>query len=112
MVDLKNIKNIYLYGDGVSFRGGIDSLANIILTNFSEDSVENSLFIFFSKTRSQMKALEFNEDGIWLYQKKLTNAKFIFPEVASDGRIIIDKKQLHTILKSIKVSKKISRNST
>ena len=55
MVDLKQIKNIYLYGDGVSFRGGIDGLSNLILTHFSENEVENSLFIFFSKTKKQMK---------------------------------------------------------
>ena len=98
MVDLKQIKNIYLYGDGVSFRGGIDGLSNLILTHFSENEVENSLFIFFSKTKKQMKAIEFNKDGIWLYQKKLFDARFLFPEITSNNKIVIDKKQLYTIL--------------
>ena len=43
MVDLKQIKNIYLYGDGVSFRGGIDGLSNLILTHFSENEVDKNL---------------------------------------------------------------------
>ena len=112
MVDLKQIKNIYLYGDGVSFRGGIDGLSNLILTHFSENEVENSLFIFFSKTKKQMKAIEFNKDGIWLYQKKLFDARFLFPEITSDNKIVIDKKQLYTILNSLKPIEKKQKNRT
>ena len=112
MVDLKQIKNIYLYGDGVSFRGGIDGLSNLILTHFSENEVENSLFIFFSKTKKQMKTIEFNKDGIWLYQKKLFDARFLFPEITSDNKIVIDKKQLYTILNSLKPIEKKQKNRT
>lgn len=75
MVDLSKIRNIYLYSSLVSFRGGIDKLSNIILTNYTSDEVNNCLFIFFNNQKTQFKAIEFNDDGIWLYQKKLYGNK-------------------------------------
>lgn len=100
MVDLNNIKNIYLYGSPISFKFGIPSLSEIILNTFKKEQIYNSLFIFFSKNKKQIKIIEFNNDGIWLYQKRLINANFLFPKI--DGKVKIDKEQLIEILKNIK----------
>lgn len=107
MVDLKSIKEIYLYPDTVDFRKGIKSLTNLILTSYKESEVKNCLFVFFGNDKSQIKMIEINEDGIWLYHKKLKSANFILPDV--DGRIRIDRKQLIAILSTIK-GKKIGNN--
>lgn len=108
MVDLKHVKNIYLHGSPVSFRKGIPSLSELILTTFEKEQIRNSLFIFFSKDKSQIKIIEFNDDGVWLYQKRLTKSNFLFPK--ADGNIKIDKKQLIIILNNLK-PKKIRENA-
>ena len=43
--------------------------------------------------------IEINQDGIWLYEKRLKDGNFILPAV--DGNIKIDKKQLIAILDTI-----------
>ena len=103
MVDLRNIKNIYLYGETVSFKMGIPSLSEIIITNFKKENINNSLFVFFGNNKSQIKIIEFNDDGIWLYQKRLTNSRFLFPKV--EGKVKIDKNQLLEILNTLKPKK-------
>ena len=71
-------KNIYLYSEGIDFRKGINSLSNLISINYPNSNLTDSLFIFFSKDKKQVKILEIEEDDIWLYQNKLNNAKFVF----------------------------------
>ena len=71
-------KNIYLYSEDIDFRKGIKSLSNLISVNYSNSNLTDSLFIFFSKDKKQVKILEIEEDDIWLYQNKLNNAKFVF----------------------------------
>lgn len=94
-------KNIYLYSEGIDFRKGIKSLSNLISINYSNSNLTDSLFIFFSKDKKQVKILEIEKDDIWLYQNKLNNAKFVFPKC--DKTIKIDSRQLKLILKTIEL---------
>ena len=72
-------KNIYLYSESIDFRKGIKSLSNLISVSYPNSNLTDSLFIFFSKDKKQVKILEIEEDDIWLYQNKLNNAKFVLP---------------------------------
>lgn len=99
MVDLKKVKGIYLYPDTVSFRKGIPSLVNLILSFYKESEILDCIFVFFGKNKRQIKMIEINQDGIWLYEKRLKDGNFILPAV--DGNIKIDKKQLIAILDTI-----------
>lgn len=94
-------KSIFLYSDSVDFRKGIKSLSNMIKTSYPDTSLTDSLFIFFSKDKRQVKILEIEDDDIWLYQNRLNNAKFVFPNC--DKTIKIDSNQLKLILKSIEL---------
>lgn len=99
MVDLKKVKGIYLYPDTVSFRKGIPSLVNLILSFYKESEILDCIFVFFGKNKTQIKMIEINQDEIWLYEKRLKDGNFILPAV--DGNIKIDKKQLIAILDTI-----------
>ena len=50
-------KNIYLYSEGIDFRKGIKSLSNLISVNYPNSNLTDSLFIFFSKDKKQVKIL-------------------------------------------------------
>lgn len=100
MVEFPN-KNIFLYSSSIDFRKGIKSLSNLVISNYQNTDLTNSLFIFFSSDKKQVKILEIEEDNIWLYQNRLNNAKFVFPKC--DKTIQIDSRQLKLILKSIEL---------
>ncbi len=94
-------KNIYLYSVGVDFRKGIKSLSNLVSINYPDYKLTNSLFIFFSKDKRQVKILEIEDDDIWLYHDRLNDAKFVFP--SCDKTIKIDYRQLKLILKTVEL---------
>ena len=94
-------KDIYLYYEPTDFRKGIKSLSNLVSITFNNTNVKESLYIFFSKDRRQVKILEVEEDDIWLYQNRLNDSKFIFPKC--DKTIKIDSRQLKLILKSVEL---------
>ena len=105
MMDLDN-KKIYLYARDVDFRKGISSLNNLIKTHFPDQDLDKNLFLFFSKNARQVKIIEIESDGTWLYQKRLDDSRFIFAK--ADHTICIDKEKLKLILSSIQ---KIQRRS-
>lgn len=100
MVEFPN-KTIYLYSDSIDFRKGIKSLSSLINIYFNDSNIYDSLYIFFSKDRRQVKILEIEKDDIWLYQNRLNDSKFIFPK--ADKTIKIDSSQLKIILKSVEL---------
>ena len=103
MVSLEKIKNVYMYSNSVSFRLGIDGLTNIITSNFEENELEGNLYVFFSKDRKQIKIMEYDERGSWLYQNKLYEGRFVMPSILEDGTMQIDKKQLKMIIENLEI---------
>ena len=103
MVSLEKIKKIYMYSNEVSFRLGIDGLTNIILSKFNEDEVEGNMYVFFSKDHKQIKIIEYDKKGTWLYQNKLYSGRFIAPNIDGAGNMQIDKRQLEMIIENIEI---------
>ena len=92
-----------MYSNSVSFRLGIDGLTNIITSNFEENELEGNLYVFFSKDRKQIKIMEYDERGSWLYQNKLYEGRFVMPSILEDGTMQIDKKQLKMIIENLEI---------
>lgn len=106
MVDFPD-KKIFLYSGSIDFRCGINTLTNLVSTYFPNSNVYDSLYIFFSKNRCQVKILEIEKDGTWLYQNKLNSHHYVFPKC--DQTVAIDSRQLKFILKSIEKIKNRSK---
>lgn len=100
-------KTIYLYSEAIDFRCGVNTLSNLVSVYFSSSNIYESLYIFFSKNRKQVKILEVDKNGVWLYQNRLSDARFIFPRC--DQSVKIDARQLKLILKSVELVKRRSR---
>lgn len=108
MVKFDKNKKIYLFNNDVSFRFGIDGLTNLVLANFNEEEVENNIYVFFNKNGRQVKILEFDKTGTWLYQNKLKDYRYSSPTF-EDGKIQIDKKQLRIIFNNLEIVKRRSK---
>lgn len=80
MIDLGKVKGIYLYTGFTDFRFGIYGLTKIVLSQNKRDDITNNLYIFCSKSRKAIKILEFEENGVWMYYKKLDIGKYISRE--------------------------------
>ena len=102
MIDLSRLKGIYVYCGLTDMRKGLSSLSVLISSQFGGDRRMDSLFLFCGKDRKKMKAVEFSEDGIWLYQKKLDRDRFRWP-MTSEEKITLDAHQLERLLSGLSV---------
>ena len=77
MVDLTKIEHIYIFRGLTDMRLGLFGLRKKIIE--STDIEYNSLYLFCSKSRNQIKIIEVNKSSSWLHQNKLIHGKFIWP---------------------------------
>lgn len=97
MIDLSNVKNIYLVTGFTDMRKQIDGLTSIITINYPKlDLTINNIFIFCSKDRTKLKILEVDKTGIWVYYKRTHGDKFLWPKDISV--IPVEQRQLLWLL--------------
>ncbi len=102
MIDLTKIEAIYLYPGTTDMRKGINGLLGLASSFIDKNNMGNKLFIFCGKDKRNLKILEMDYDGFWLYQKRLVTGKFKWPKSISDTNII-DKRQLLWLLDGLSV---------
>ena len=88
MIELKNIEHIYIFPGLTDMRLGIFGLRKLIIETSELES--NSLYIFCSKNRNQVKIIEVNDSSIWLYQNKLYHGKFLWPKEGEKSELTKD----------------------
>jgi len=99
MIDLANVNQIYLYTGTTDFRFGIYGLSRLVLSQFPKEQILNNLYLFCSKSKKCIKVLEFEENGVWMYYKKLDIGKFIYPETGE--MTSIEKDDLRILLNGL-----------
>ena len=99
MIDLNTVNEIYLYTGTTDFRYGIYGLSKIVLSEFNKDDIKHNLYLFCSKSKKCMKILEFEENGVWMYYKKLDVGKYIYPDTGKMGAI--SKEDLRILLNGL-----------
>lgn len=99
MIDLTDVKEIYIYKEICDLRIGINGLAILAQELVDISNMKHKLFIFFGTTRKNIKILELDNDGWWLYQKKLFEGKYLFPKDISE----ITKAELHMLLNGLSI---------
>lgn len=103
MIDLNNIEGIYLYSGYTDLRMSISGLSILAQNLYKLDDMKHKLFIFCSKRKDNIKIIELDYDGFWLYQKKLFKGKFIWPKKDNNGFINIDIRQLKWLLEGLNI---------
>lgn len=110
MIDLKDIDGIYLSAGPTDMRKGINGLLGMAQSIMKSEDMSHRLFIFCGKNKRNMKILEVDYDGYWLYQKCLVTGRFQWPK-AKDGTMTIDKRQLSWLLDGLSpIQEKAHRN--
>ena len=100
MIDLSNIKKIYVYQKKVDLRYGINKLSILAQELVALSNMKHTLFIFYGTTNKNIKIIELDNDGWWLYQKKLHTGKYLldFENIES-----IEKYELDMLLNGLSV---------
>ena len=80
MLRIDSDLKVILFPGATDFRLGINGLKLKVLSNYADKELTDILFVFCSKDKRQLKILEFDATGVWLYQKRLNKCRFEYPQ--------------------------------
>lgn len=67
---------VYLACGSTDMRKSIDGLAVLVKESFQLDPFSNALFVFCNRNRDKLKILYWENNGFWLYYRRLERGKF------------------------------------
>ena len=76
MIQVSPQMRILVAVDPGDFRKGIDGLARVCRERLTEDPFQGTLFLFINRRRTAIKAIYYDGQGFWLFQKRLSEKKF------------------------------------
>ncbi len=102
MLKFSEDRTVYIYGNRIDMRMGLNKIQILTALNFSRIEIVKSIFIFCSKDSKQIKIYYEDDYGAWLLQNRLFDTKFKLPKNLTSG-VQINKYQLQMFLKGLDV---------
>jgi transposase len=84
-------------------RKGIDGLSAIVRSQFFEDPLSGSMFVFFTRRADRVRVLYFDRDGYVLITKRLEKGSFRVPWESANGRVAVEAAELLLVLEGIEL---------
>lgn len=85
----------------VDGRKGIDGLSTLVRSQFAEDPLSGSMYVFFSRRADRVRVLYWDRDGYVLITKRLEKGSYRVPWPADRGRAVIEAAELLLVLEGI-----------
>ncbi len=104
MISFSFPSEIYIANNPTDFRKCFDGLCGEVQSQIHCDPLNGSLFVFYNKRRDRLKMLVWDNDGFWLFYKRLEQGTFEIPRSSSDTCVAITAEQLHLVLCGIELT--------
>lgn len=101
MLNINEVKKVYIACGFTDLRKSIDGLTMIVEHQFNLDPFEKALFVFCNKQMNKLKILHFDE-GFWLYYYRLEHSKFKWPINQAEA-LKINKEELKWLIKGYEI---------
>jgi len=105
ILNLEEIKSIYIVCGKTDLRKGIDGLATYVLEEYNLDVFDQALFLFCGTQMDRFKALYWQGDGFLLLYKRLENGRIQWPRTKHEVKKI-DAHQLLRLLAGLSLEEK------
>ena len=97
MFPLNSRRVVCLHRDAIDFRKNINGLASLVDHGLGLDAFAQAVFVFGNRRKDRVKILGWDRNGFWLLQKRLENARFVWPD--KDSPVVeLTVQQLHWLL--------------
>ncbi|MDY2896160.1 MAG: IS66 family insertion sequence element accessory protein TnpB [Candidatus Enterosoma sp.] len=80
-------KSIYLYSHQIDMKMRMEKIQVLLSQNFSPSELQDSIFVFISRSRKIAKVYVEDEFGRWLMIRKLNYTSFKIPRAEEDGKL-------------------------
>ncbi len=101
MLTLPPGARVYVATARVDGRKGIDGLAAVVRTQFAEDPLSGTMFVFFSRRADRVRVLYWDRDGYVLVTKRLEKGTYRLPWTSEQGRVVLEAAELLLVLEGI-----------
>jgi len=95
---------VFLATACVDGRKGIDGLSAMVRSQFGQDPLSGTLFVFFSKRADRVRVLYWDRDGYVLTVKRLEQGRYKIPWRSEQGHVVVEAAELLLVLEGIDVS--------
>jgi transposase len=100
------VDHVYLARGITDLRKSIDGLAVLVKEEFDLDPFSSNLFVFCNKQRDKLKILYWDQNGFWLYYRRLERGKFHWPSNDSTVPLKVTRRQLRWLLDGLSLEQK------
>ncbi len=87
----------------VDGRKGIDGLSALVRSQFAQDPLSGTMYVFFSRRADRVRVLYFDRDGYVLVTKRLEKGTYRLPWRAEQGHVVIEAAELLLVLEGIEL---------
>jgi transposase len=94
---------VFVSTERVDGRKGIDGLSVLVRSQFAEDPLSETMFVFFSRRADRVRVLYWDRDGYVLITKRLEKGTYQLPWRAERGRVVIEAAELLLVLEGIEL---------
>ena len=105
-----NGKTVYLCCGHTDMRKQINGLMVAVKDSFNLNPFDKALFVFCNRRRDRIKILEWDEDGFWLYFKRLERGHFKWPQPGDTCTMTLTAEEFAVLLGGVRVELKLKRN--
>lgn len=109
MLGMEKDTTVYLACGQTDMRKSINGLMMIIQETFKLDPFGEAVFVFCNRPRNRLKILRWDENGFWLYFKRLEKGHFKWPLLGEDATLDLNFTELLNLLESTKLEQKFRR---
>lgn len=101
-----NPNQVYLATGATDMRKSIDGLAGIVSLEFKLDVFSESWFVFCNKGRDKLKILHWDQNGFWLYYRRLERGRFRWPGAGESSTVRITRRELGWLLDGLSIEQR------
>lgn len=100
---MRDATPVYLACGATDMRKSIDSLAAIVTYTFELDPLGVGLFVFCNRGRDKLKILFWENNGFWLYYRRLEKGRFQWPQTSQTAPLTVNRRQLQWLLDGLEL---------
>ena len=105
MLNGESIGQVLLAPGVTDLRKSIDGLAALVSAVFALDPFSDRWFVFCNRQRDKLKILRWDQNGFWLYYRRLERGRFQWP--AQGGQTLaISRRQLQWLLDGLAIEQR------
>ena len=104
MIHIGDHTKVFLAAGITDIRKAINGLSALVVDVLEQDPLSNHLFVFCNRTKDKIKILYWQNNGFWLFYRRLEKQRFWGPKTGESVSGEISTRELSWLLEGLDIS--------